>query len=143
MNNQQLENAVRKDVADVKKDLSALVGDSGARLNKLDDDMNRTAGKAKEDLTKWVKGSVYQVNEGIEKLATDTKVAVSDAAISVKKGVGHGLSQYNIKAQQVADSVPGGFAKSVARYPWVTISIALALGFMLGSILKPTRMTLG
>jgi ElaB/YqjD/DUF883 family membrane-anchored ribosome-binding protein len=68
---------------------------------------------------------------------------VVGAAATVKKDVGHGLSQYNAKAQEVANQVPGGFGKKAVRYPWVTISIALAVGFLLGSLLKPTRQPLG
>lgn len=61
------------------------------------------------------------------------------AAATVKQDVRHGLNDYNAKAQKVADKVPGGFSEMAAKYPWVAISIAVAVGFLLGSLLKPAR----
>jgi ElaB/YqjD/DUF883 family membrane-anchored ribosome-binding protein len=61
----------------------------------------------------------------------------------VKKGVEHGLSQYNAKAQEVANTVPGTFGKVVAKYPWVSITIGLMVGFLLSSLLKPARQPVG
>ena len=69
----------------------------------------------------------------------DAKETVADASATVKKDVGHGLSQYNAKAQEVADQVPGGIGKKVTRYPWVAISIALSFGLLLGVLLNPVR----
>jgi ElaB/YqjD/DUF883 family membrane-anchored ribosome-binding protein len=143
MNDQQLENKVRKDAAKVKKDLNTLVGDSAARVNRYEDNVSQATGKAKEDLTTWVEGGVSQLSEGVEKLTGDARETVVGAAATVKKDVGHGLSQYNAKAQEVADKVPGGFGKKAAKYPWVAISIGLAIGFLLGSLLKPARQHLG
>ena len=108
MNDQQLENKVRHDAGKVKKDLTTLMG-------------NR----------------VSQLSKGFEKLTGDAKETVVGAAATVKKDVGHGLSQYNAKAQDFADKVPDGFAKKAARYPWVAISIGLLIGFLLGILLKP------
>jgi ElaB/YqjD/DUF883 family membrane-anchored ribosome-binding protein len=65
------------------------------------------------------------------------------AAATLKKDVGHGLSQYNAKVQEVADKVPGHFGEMAARYPWVAISLSLAVGLLLGSLLKPARQPLG
>jgi ElaB/YqjD/DUF883 family membrane-anchored ribosome-binding protein len=110
MNDQQLENNVRQDVA-----------------------------KLNQDLTTSLEDGFSQLSEGFEKLTSDTRETVVSAAELVKKDVGHGLSQYNAKAQEVADKVPGGIGKKAARYPWVTVSIALAVGLLLGSLLKPTR----
>jgi len=114
MNDQHLENDVRQDAALVKKDLGTLVGDS-----------------------------VSQLTEGIGKLTGDAMGTVVGAAATVKKEVGHGLIQYNAKAQEVADKVPGGLGEMAARYPWVAMSIALAFGFLLGNVLKPGRQALG
>ena len=108
MNDEQLENKVRKDAGKVTEDLSTLLG-------------NR----------------VSQLSKGFEKLTGDAKETVVGAAATVKKDVGHGLSQYNDKAQDFADKVPDGFSKKAARYPWVAISIGLLIGFLLGILLKP------
>ena len=119
MNDRQLENKVRQDIARVKKDLNALMGDSAARLSRVEDNLSQITGKAKEDLTTWMGDGVSQLSDGFEKVTGDAKKTVVGAAATVKKDVGHGLSQYNTKAQQVADKVPGGFGKKAGRYPWV------------------------
>ena len=139
MNDQQLETKVRSDGAKVQKDLSALMKDSATRLNRVSDNVSQATGKAKEDLTNWVDDSNTRLNEGFEKVTSDAKETVATA----KKNVGHGLAQYNAKAQEVADKVPGGLGEKAAQYPWVAISVALAVGFLLGSLLCPARRPLG
>ncbi len=143
MNDQQLENKICQDGTKVKKDLSTLVEDNAARFTKFQDNVSQATGKAKDDLTTWVGDSVSQLSEGFEKLSGDARETVVGAAASVKKDVGHGLSQYNAKAQEVADKVPGGFGKKAASYPWVAISLALVVGFLLGILLKPARQPVG
>lgn len=143
MNNQKLDKKIRQDTAKVEQDLSTLAGDSAVRLGRLEDDINQATGKAKDDLSTWVGDGVSQLSEGIEKLAGEAKETVVGAAASVKKDVGQGLSQYNAKSQKVADKVPGGFGKKAATYPWVTVTIALLVGFVLGSLLKPARGIIG
>ncbi|HMD89125.1 MAG TPA: hypothetical protein VKF38_08180 [Anaerolineaceae bacterium] len=143
MNDHQFENKVRKDTAKVKKDISTLMDDSTARVTRVQDNFSQATVKAKEDLTSWVNDNVSQLGEGFEKMTGDAKEAVVGAAATVKKDVGHGLSQYNAKAQEVADKVPGGFGKQAARYPWVAITIALVVGLLLGSLLRPVRPLLG
>jgi ElaB/YqjD/DUF883 family membrane-anchored ribosome-binding protein len=139
MNDQQFENKVRQDNAKVKKDLSTLVGDGTAQFSRFEDDVSQATNKAKEDLITWMENAVSQLSGGIEKLTDDARETMVGAASTVKKDVGHGLSQYNAKVQEVADKVPGGFGEKAARYPWVTISISLVVGFLLSSLLKPTR----
>lgn len=139
MKDQQSENKVHQDADKVKKDLSTLTGDSAVRFSRFEDNLSQATGKAKEDLTTWVEDGVSQLSEGFEKLTGDARETVVGAAATAKKEVGHGLSQYNAKAQEVAEKVPGGFGKKAARYPWVAISIGLAVGFLLGILFKPTR----
>ncbi len=142
MNNKQLENKVRQDATKLKKDLGALVEDSSTRITRIGDNVYKVTGKAKEDLTTWAEDSVSQLSDGIDKLAGDARETVVDAATTVKKDVSHGLKNYNAKVQEVADRVPGGFSEKAARYPWVALSIALAVGFVLGGLLKPARQAL-
>ena len=105
----------------------------------LENNVRQDAAKLNRDLTKSVEDSFSQLSEGFEKLTGDARETVVSAAATAKKDVGHGLSQYNAKVQEVADKVPGGLGEKAARYPWVTASIALAVGFLVGSLLKPTR----
>ncbi len=143
MNDQQLDNKVRKDAAKVKKDISTLMVDTTARVTRVQGNFNQATGKVKEEVNTWVDDSVSQLGEGLEKMAGDAKASVVGAATTVKKDVGHGLSQYNAKAQEAANKIPGDFGKKAAKYPWVAISIALLVGFLLGNLFRPKRLFLG
>lgn len=110
MNDRQLEKKIQDDTADIRRDLDSLM-----------------------------KNNVSKISQGYEKLKGDAKETLGDAANTVKKEVGHGLSQYNAKAQEFANKVPGGFVDKVTKYPWVAITVGLGLGLILGGLLKPTR----
>jgi ElaB/YqjD/DUF883 family membrane-anchored ribosome-binding protein len=139
MNKKQLDNKVSKDVEKLREDVNILLQDKAAQLGKLEDRFHKVAGKTKDDLTTWVDDGVSQVNLGLEKVISSTREFVNDTAATVKKEVGSGLNQYNTKAQQIADKVPGNFSKQAARYSWVTITIALLSGLLLGLIFKPGK----
>ena len=110
MNDKKEENKVSKDAAKVKKDVGTLVEDSGAQLS-----------------------------DGFEKMTDEAKESMVDAALTAKKDIGHSLIEYNAKVQKVAERVPGDFSQKVASYPWVAISVALVVGFVLGGLFKPSR----
>jgi ElaB/YqjD/DUF883 family membrane-anchored ribosome-binding protein len=114
MNDKEFENKVDRDVEQAKNDLATL-GDDG----------------------------VTGLSRKFEQITDDTKKTVDVAVKNVNKAVGQGLSEYNAKVQEVADRVPGGFSKKVAEYPWVTMTISLALGLLLGTLLKTGRQHLG
>lgn len=143
MNDLRINKKIRRDTSRLRKDISTLAGDNTARLGRFGDDVSYATDKAKEDLTAWVEDGVNQMSEGLDKFSGEAKGTMLDAAATMKKDVGHGLSQYNDLAQEVADQVPGGFSKQAARYPWVVISVGLVIGFLLGMLLKPTRKLLG
>jgi ElaB/YqjD/DUF883 family membrane-anchored ribosome-binding protein len=135
MSEQKLNTKIRQDVAKVQTDLTNLVGDGAVQLSKFENNIRQTA----EGLTTWVDDSVTDLSDGIEKAADDARDSVVDAAATLNKDVRRGLSQYNAKAQEVANKVPGNFGKKAARYPWVSMSIALVVGFLLGLAFLPTR----
>jgi len=105
----------------------------------LENNVRQDAAKLNQDITTSVEDGISQLSKGFEKLTDDARETVVSAAAVMKKDVGRGLSQYNAAAQEMADKIPGGFGEKAARYPWVTLSIALAVGFLVGSYLKPTR----
>ena len=139
MNDRQLDKKVQQDTVKVKKALNALVKDSAARISRFEGKAGQATSKATEDLTTWMEAGVSQFSEGFEKLTGNARKTLVGAAATVKKDVGHGLSQFNTKAQEVADKVPGEFSEKTAKYPWVVISIALAVGLLLGGVIKPAR----
>lgn len=114
MSNKSFENKVNQDIDNLKKDVATLGDDSVTGLSKM-----------------------------FTQRADDAKKTVADTVQNVNKAVGQRLSQYNTKVQEVADRVPGGFAKKAAGYPWVTITIFLVVGLMLGVLLKPGRQSVG
>jgi ElaB/YqjD/DUF883 family membrane-anchored ribosome-binding protein len=114
MNDKQFENKVNHDVDKAKKDIATL-GDDG----------------------------VTGLTRKFEQLTDDTKKTVDVTVKNVNKAVGQGLSQYNAKVQDVADRVPGTFSKKAAEYPWVTMTITLAVGMLLGVLLKTGQQHLG
>ena len=107
--------------------------------NKVDRDVEQ----AKNDLTTLGDDGVTGLSRKFEQLTDDTKKTVDVAVKNVNKAVGQGLSQYNAKVQDVADRVPGDFSKKASEYPWVTMTISLAVGLLLGLLLKPGRQHLG
>jgi len=143
LNNQHLEDKVRQDAARVEEELTTLVEDSAARFDKLEGDVSQTTVKAMDDVSKWVEDGAAQLSKGFEKVTGDARKTMAGTASTVKKEVGRGLSQYNTKAQKAVDNLSGGFGEKATKYPWVSISIAMALGLVLGGLLlKPIRNTL-
>jgi ElaB/YqjD/DUF883 family membrane-anchored ribosome-binding protein len=105
--------------------------------------VNQDVEQAKNDLTTLGDDGVTGLTRKFEQLTDETKKTVDVAVKNVNKAVGQGLSEYNAKVQDVADRVPGDFAKKVAGYPWVSITISLAVGLLLGALLKPGRHSVG
>ena len=123
-----------------KKDLNNLVGDNAIRFSKFENNINQATAKVKEDLTIWAEDGISQLSKGFERMTGSARESMAGASTTMKNDVGQGLNQYNAKAQEVADKFPGGFSKMAARYPWVSISIALAVGLLLGSLFKPRQL---
>lgn len=143
MKEQQLKNKMDQDTQKIKEDINALVGDGAVQMSRIEDNISKATGKANKDVTAWVEDGVSQMSDGFEKITSETRENVADAANMMKKDVGHKLRRYNSRAQDIADKIPYGFARKAARYPWVVISIGLVLGFILGNLLKPSRQPLG
>jgi ElaB/YqjD/DUF883 family membrane-anchored ribosome-binding protein len=93
---------------------------------------------AKDSVVTWVEEGVSTLKEGTHQLMDDAKQTYDKTAKSIDKNVKHGLSQYNVKAQEFADKVPG-VGDTVIRYPWVAITVSLLIGIALGFFLKPRR----
>jgi ElaB/YqjD/DUF883 family membrane-anchored ribosome-binding protein len=95
---------------------------------------------AKDSVVTWVEEGVSDIKEGTHQLMDDAKQTYEKTAKSIDKNVKHGLRQYNVKAQEFADKVPG-VGDTVIRYPWVAITVSLFIGIALGFFLKPSRRT--
>jgi len=135
MNDRQLNRKISQDAAKVKNDVNTLVRDGTERVFRIDENISQVV----ESLSTKVDESAAQLGKGLEKLTVDAKKAVVETTATVKKDVGHGLSQYNAKVKEIAGKVPGDFVDKVSSYPWVAISIGLVGGILLGLLLKPSR----
>ena len=109
----------------------------------FEDKVTGDVDQAKKDLATLGDDGVTGLSRIFQQLANDAKETATVAVQTLNQSVGQGLSQYNAKVQEVADGIPGGFAKKAAAYPWVTITVSLALGLLLGLLLKPGRRPLG
>lgn len=132
MNDKKFEKQVNQDVDQTKKDIATLGEDNVAGLARITKDL----ATLKED-------GVTGMGRKFKQLTGEAKDAVSGAVITLNKDIGNGLSQYNAKVQDAVDRVPGGFSKKAAGYPWVTITIFMAFGLLLGILLKPGRQPVG
>jgi ElaB/YqjD/DUF883 family membrane-anchored ribosome-binding protein len=140
MNDQKLDKKVRKDAEKVQKDLSALAKDGAARLNRFEDSVSVASSKAKKDLTKQVEGSVSQLSKGIDKATGNAAKTLAGTSAKLKKNIGHRFSYFTKHAQEIAVEVPKDLDKKVSGFPWaVVITIGLAVGFVLGLLLQPSR----
>ena len=110
MNEKQLEKKIQNDTAEIGQDLDTLM-----------------------------KNKVSKISQGYETLKEEMKETLGDAADNVKKEVGNGLSQYNAKAQEIANKAHEDLGDKVTKYPWVAITIGLGIGLILGGLLKPAR----
>jgi ElaB/YqjD/DUF883 family membrane-anchored ribosome-binding protein len=128
MNEKSFENKVERDIEQTKKDITSLGETNSAGMAKI-----------KADFAALGEDGLTGLNRKFEQLAGDTKEVVADTLETINKDVGHKLSQYNAKVQDAADRFPGDLGKKAAVYPWVTISASLALGLLLGLLLKPGR----
>jgi len=116
--------------------------DDKAFENKVNQDIDKAKDDAAtlgEDVATLGEDGVTGLSRKFEQLTDETKVMVTDTVKSLNQEVGHGLSTYNAKVQDIADRLPGDFGKKAARYPWVTITMSLAVGLLLGILLKPRR----
>jgi ElaB/YqjD/DUF883 family membrane-anchored ribosome-binding protein len=126
MNDKAFENQVNQDVDQAKENLTTLGEDSLAGMDII-----------KKDLVTLGDDVVTRLSRKFDQLSDSTKDMVTEAVKTLNQDVGRGLRQYNAKAQDVADKVPGGFSEKATKYPWVTMSITLAAGLLLGVLLKP------
>lgn len=132
------------------KKLFARKKNAGDQINSAMDDVKsgykdlegktiKSVSNAKDHAVTWVEEGVSNIKEGSQHLMEDAKDTLDKTTRSINKNVKHGLTQYNAKAQEIADNVPGGLGDKVIRYPWVAISVTLFLGIGLGILLKPSQ----
>jgi ElaB/YqjD/DUF883 family membrane-anchored ribosome-binding protein len=139
MKNQQTENKLRQDTVQLTKDLGTTIEDNKKQIKNFGEMMNHSATQVEKDVNSWIENGLSSMNNGFETLSDEAKEAINVAASKLKKNTDQSFKQYNSTIQEVADKVPGGFGKNVAKYPWVTISVAVLIGLFLGGLLKLAR----
>lgn len=104
--------------------------------NKIERRRQKDSAKVKKNINTLMEDGGPRVSKGLEKLTGEAKESLGSTADTVKKEIGQGLKQYNAKVNEFATSVSGDLGKKVSQYPWVAISIGLAIGFLLGGLFK-------
>lgn len=142
MNTHELERNIRRDVTKAMKDLNMLRKDTVARVSKIQKDF----GQSRKTLSSLVENNVSQFNSRFEKfnhrfekLRKNATKIVKNTTKTARKDVSSSLNQYQARVKKLANKMPGGFNTKTSRYPWAAISIALIMGLMMGSFLKPVE----
>lgn len=139
MNDHKLDKKIRNDADRVQKDISTLVKDGAARLSRYENTVSQASGKAKKDLTNRLESSVSQLSKGFDSATGNATKALSGTSTKFKKNMGNWLDHFNAKAQKVAVEVPKELGKKASRFPWIVITIGLAVGFLIGIMFLPNR----
>lgn len=131
----KLDQIIHQDVNRMKNDLNTLTEDGVNKVTKVAEDLDHST----ENVAAWVNTGVSHLTSEFEKMKDDAKKTVAHASTTLMKNVGNGLSQYNAKAEEVVNKLPGGVGVKAGEYPWVSITFALLAGFLLRSFLMPRR----
>ncbi len=142
MNDRQLDKKIRQDAAKVKRDLGTLAKDGASRVSNIEENISDATTNAKAGIATWVEDNASKMSRDLGKFTGDANESMVGAAATLKKDIGHGLSQYNKKVQEMVDKAPGGLREQAAKYPWVALSITVLAGFLLGILIRPTRQAL-
>lgn len=105
--------------------------------------VNRDLDKTRKDLIMLWEDGLTGLSRTFEQLTYDAKKQASGAAKHINRSVEHGLSRYNAQVQDVANKFPGRLGKNASRYPWVTVTMSLVFGLLLGAWLRPDRQPAG
>lgn len=132
MNDRQLQKKVHKDVEQVKKDVGILMRDSAARIHVGN-------GGAPKDLLMWAQSMVSQLSKDLEKVTDSAVDTVASAATTMKKDLGQQLNKTNSSSRKFMAKTTDNLGKTVSKNPWVVISAILAIGLILGSVVRPIR----
>jgi len=103
---------------------------------KFEKKISRDIDRAKEDLATLGNDSVAGLSRMVEQRVDDARKTATDTVETVNRKVEQQLSQYNANVQSAADRLPGGLGKKAVRYPWVTITMSLALGLLFGGLIR-------
>lgn len=109
MNRKAFEKRINRDISRAKRDLAAL----------------------SDDILGGISGRFGRI-----RLTNEQRKSASEAVKSLNKSIGEGLNQYNAKVQDVIDRVPGDIGKKATGYPWVTITMSLLLGLLVGGLVR-------
>jgi len=123
----------------IQDQIHTVVDDVKTGYKEIEEKSIHAVTDAKDEVVTWVEDGISTIKEDTHKLMEDAKETLDRTTQSIDKNVKHGLSQYNAKAQEIADKAPGRLGDKVLRYPWVAISVSLFIGIALGFLLKPRR----
>ena len=119
--------------------MNKVMDDVKSGYKDLEEKTLQSVSNAKDNAVTWVEEGVSKIKDGTHQVMDNVKDTVDKTVKSVDKNVTQGMTQYNKKAQELADKLPGRFGDKVLRYPWVAITVSLFIGIGLGLLIKPGR----
>ncbi len=101
--------------------------------------INRDLERTKKDLSALRDDAVSTLSKRFEEMTDKPRKTAAVAVKNLNKSIGQGLDQYNSTIQDAVNKVPGSIGKKAVQYPWVTISLAIIIGLILGASIKGGR----
>jgi hypothetical protein len=125
---------VNPEPANNKKGLSNFVNEDVFELNKFEDPISQAPGKPKRKFLSRMKDALFLfigirdfAGQEVDKSQADQSTRVEADPPILKRGF-----------EKLKDKV----RKKAFKFPWVVISISLAVGFLMIRLIKPTRKVL-
>jgi ElaB/YqjD/DUF883 family membrane-anchored ribosome-binding protein len=122
-------------VTRAKREANTPNEDNINKVNKISVEPNHSM----DYVAAWVNSGLSQLSGEFEKVKDDSRKTVTHASTTTMKIVGNGLRQYNAKAAEVVNKLPGSVGVKAGEYPWVSIFFALMAGILLRGILMSRR----
>lgn len=116
----------------MKKDIGVLMQDSAANVQV-------STNKAANSLWMSIQANASQLTKDLDKVTDSGKETVVGAATKIKRDVIPHFGKTNPTPQKFVVKAADSIEKKVSKYPWIAISALVAVGLLLGSVVKPFR----
>ena len=119
--------------------MNKVMDDVKSGYKDLEEKTRQSVSNVKDNAVTWVEEGVSKIKDSTHQVMDNVKDTIDKTVKSVDKNITQGMTQYNLKAQQIADKMPCRLGDKVIRYPWVAITVSLLIGIGLGFLIKPGR----
>jgi ElaB/YqjD/DUF883 family membrane-anchored ribosome-binding protein len=122
-------------------DINELAQQDPERIQQQIEETRSSISEKLEALEEQVRGTVQSAKETVEETILSAKETVEETIQSAKETVSETISTVSNSVQETVETVKETFdlKLQVRRHPWPMVGGALAVGFVVGSILPTTR----